>query len=394
MLRNYVGDSAFFKALNLYLTANEFKTGEAHQLRLAFEEVTGQDLNWYWNQWYFGSGHPLLTIDYQYDDAAGKATVHIRQTQDGAAFKLPFAIDIYSGGAKERYNVWMDEKDQTYTFSYKTKPDLINVDGDKLLLCEKKDDKTAANFIFQYQHAGKYVDRKEAIDYASKHQDDPAIRSVLLTAFHDNYKGLRIDAIDAINPESTDMVLVALPELAKIAQNDKEALVRAKALEVLPQVKDPRYMPIFKKALQDSSYSVAGNALDGLYNLDQQKGLAAAQQMKNDARGKLSGIISKILIDNAKPEDFGFILKAYLDLPPGQAKFDITPKFCDFLLKVSDMDSFKKGVDDVVTFRNDIPEADDMARSILVKYLKDLGSNKKTAGQQAMADYIDQALAK
>src|SRR5436190_5653269 len=64
MLRNFVGDSAFFKALNLYLTTNKFKSAEAQQLRLAFEEVTGKDLNWFWNQWYYGSGHPKLTITY------------------------------------------------------------------------------------------------------------------------------------------------------------------------------------------------------------------------------------------------------------------------------------------------------------------------------------------
>ena len=61
MLRNYVGDSAFFKALNLYLTTNKFKSAEAQQLRLAFEEVTGKDLNWFWNQWYYGAGNPSLT---------------------------------------------------------------------------------------------------------------------------------------------------------------------------------------------------------------------------------------------------------------------------------------------------------------------------------------------
>jgi len=50
MLRHFVGDSAFFKALNLYLTTNKFKSAEAHQLRLAFEEVSGRDLNWYFKQ--------------------------------------------------------------------------------------------------------------------------------------------------------------------------------------------------------------------------------------------------------------------------------------------------------------------------------------------------------
>ena len=81
MLRNYVGDDAFYKSLNNYLITNKFKSGEAGQLRLAFEEVTGQDMNWFWNQWYYGSGHPKLKIDYKYDDAAGKALVIIEQTQ-------------------------------------------------------------------------------------------------------------------------------------------------------------------------------------------------------------------------------------------------------------------------------------------------------------------------
>ncbi|MFX8708351.1 M1 family aminopeptidase, partial [Acinetobacter baumannii] len=37
MLRNYVGDEAFFKSLNKYLTNNKFSNGSATRLRLAFE---------------------------------------------------------------------------------------------------------------------------------------------------------------------------------------------------------------------------------------------------------------------------------------------------------------------------------------------------------------------
>src|SRR4028119_1308716 len=89
MLRNYVGDSAFYKALNLYLNTNKFKSAEAHQLRLAFEEVTGKDLNPFWNQWYFGAGHPKLDINYNYDAAAQQTRVIVNQTQDGKVFQLP-----------------------------------------------------------------------------------------------------------------------------------------------------------------------------------------------------------------------------------------------------------------------------------------------------------------
>ncbi|TDW98997.1 M1 family metallopeptidase [Dinghuibacter silviterrae] len=395
MLRYYVGDSAFFQALHLYLTENKFKTGEAHQLRLAFEDITGQDLNWYWNQWYYGSGQPNVTIDYNYDDAAGKVTVHIQQTQAGHAFILPFAIDVYSGNNKERHQVWMRSKDETYTFSYTTHPDLVNVDGDKILLWTKNDKKTAANYIFQYKNAGKYVDRKEAIEYASRHQDDPSVRAFLLTAFHDRYKGLRIDAIDAINPENAEMVTAALPELATIASNDKEPTVRAKALEILAQVKDPSYMPLFDKSVKDSSYSVAGQALEGIYNLDQAKGLALAQQQRSDARGKLSETIAKILLINARPEDFPFIIETYEQLEPGQAKFESTDKFCEFLAQVKDTALFQRGVDDVLKFRNVIPDNENyaFARNMITSKLKSVGTKKRTAGDQAMADYVDKLLA-
>ena len=102
MLRNYVGDSAFSRALNLYLTTNKFKSAEVPQLRLAFEEVTGRDLNRYFNQWYYNSGHPVSEISYLYDDAAGYAKVIVKQTQKtGMYYRLPLKIDIYNGSVKK-----------------------------------------------------------------------------------------------------------------------------------------------------------------------------------------------------------------------------------------------------------------------------------------------------
>ena len=93
----------FSSALNLYLDDFKFKNAEAHNLRLAFEQITGQDLNWYWNQWYFGSGHPVFDISYNYDDAAKMAKVVIKQVQNtGKIFRIPMAIDDAQLGSIER----------------------------------------------------------------------------------------------------------------------------------------------------------------------------------------------------------------------------------------------------------------------------------------------------
>ncbi len=200
MLRNFVGDSAFFKSVNLFLTTRKFQSAEAHDLRLAFEEVTGQDLNWFWNQWYFGSGHPILDITYDYDTIAKTTMVIIKQTQPDKVFTFPIAVDVYQGTEKRRYQVWIDQASDTLSFPSDSKPELINVDGDKILLCEKTDHKTLDNFIFQYHQAGLYLDRREAIMYAAgKQNEDPKALDLLKTAMTDKYKGLRIFAIRNLN---------------------------------------------------------------------------------------------------------------------------------------------------------------------------------------------------
>ena len=58
-LRKTLGDSVFFKGLNLYLNRHAYKTVEIHDLRLALEEVSGTDLNWFFNQWFLSPGHPV-----------------------------------------------------------------------------------------------------------------------------------------------------------------------------------------------------------------------------------------------------------------------------------------------------------------------------------------------
>ena len=49
----------FFTALHRYLTRNAYKSVEVHDLRLAFEETTGEDLHWFFDQWYLDDGHRL-----------------------------------------------------------------------------------------------------------------------------------------------------------------------------------------------------------------------------------------------------------------------------------------------------------------------------------------------
>ncbi|MFC7668407.1 M1 family metallopeptidase [Hymenobacter humi] len=122
MLRTYLGDDVFFAGLQKYLKDNALGNGEAHQMRLAFEAVSGQDLNWFWNQWYFAPGHPVVTIDYAWDAAKKVQSVTVKQTQQGQTFQLPFTIDYYVGGKVQHQPVVMTEATQTFTMPLSAKP--------------------------------------------------------------------------------------------------------------------------------------------------------------------------------------------------------------------------------------------------------------------------------
>jgi len=99
MLRTYIGDEAFFMSLNKYLTEHKFKTTEIEHLRLAFESTTGEDLHWFFDQWFLAKGHPTLEVETKVDSVNKTVTIYTKQTQDTKEFpvyKLPIVVDLYS----------------------------------------------------------------------------------------------------------------------------------------------------------------------------------------------------------------------------------------------------------------------------------------------------------
>ncbi|MGC1392521.1 MAG: M1 family metallopeptidase [Bacteroidales bacterium] len=396
MLRNCVGDSAFFKSLNLYLKTKKFNSSEAQDLRLAFEEVTGQDLNWFWNQWYYGSGHPKLDISYDYDVAGKTAKVFIKQTQTGKIFRLPIAVDVYQGADKKRYKVWIEHQADTFLFHTLNKPDLINVDGDKILLCEKTEHKTLDNYIFQYKNAGLYLDRREAIDFAAKNQsDDHNALDFLKTALKDRYPGLRLYTLQKLYTQNDSVKKSVEPLLADMAMNDPKSLVRAGAIAALGRYKKEVYKPLFLKSVNDSSYSIAGSALVALGAIDTTAALDKAKSFSNQhVKGELSDAVTNILYTYSNENDFDSLAARFDILPFGNEKFMILQPFANLLKRVKNPANFMKGIDMIIRFRDTIPE---QYRQMVAPYfngmiLSGIAASKQSKGMTEQADYVKSKL--
>ncbi len=392
MLRNYVGDSAFFKSLNLYLTTNKFKSAEVHQLRLAFEEITGQDLNWFFNQWYYGNGHPKLAITYSYNDAGRQVRMIVKQTQQGQVFRLPVAVDIYSGGAKTRNMIWVDKPVDSFYFNSAYKPDLINFDGDKTLLCEKTENKSIDQYIFQYANAGKYVDRREAIEFCGRKLDDPKAVALIKKALKDPYYGLRLLALEKVdvNMNRTSLQTELKSTLEELGRNDKRPTVKGRAIGLLGKYENAAYRPIFENAIQDSSYSISGYGLQAMSRIDSARALQSAIQLsKYPSRGKLDESITAILIAAGREEAYELLLKTFSSMDISPEALQLMPQITLLMEKVIDEAKVNKGVDMIVRFRDRVPvQYQSQISGYINNLLRTLANKKSAAGLTAQEAYI------
>jgi aminopeptidase N len=395
MLRNHVGDSAFFKSLNHYLTTHRFGSAEAHDLRLSFEKITGRDLNWFWNQWYFGAGHPKLDINYAYEEDKKRVRMAVKQTQSGQVFRLPVAVDIYQGSAKTRRQIWVDKAVDTFYFPVSAKPDLVNFDGDKVLLCEKKENKNLDQYIHQYNHAGTYMDRREAIEFFGRKLDDPKAVDMLAKTLKDPYHDLRNLALSKLDMKRESVRKAAEPVVADMARNDPKAVTRARAIGALGGLKKAEYRPIFEKALGDSSYSVSGYGLEALSKLDSAAAYEAAVRMSaQPAKGKLDREINNALIRSGREDVYDRMAAKYRTLGLSNQKFELTQQMSDILGRMSDTEKVKEGVELIVEFRNSIPEQyrDQINPYLNNVILKGISNKRRARGETELADHIDKQI--
>ena len=308
-LRSYLGDDAFFKGLNTYLTKYKYKTAEVHQLRLVFEELTGKDLNWFFNQWYFGANHPNIEISYDYNTLQKTVTVNIIQLQS-ETFQFPFAIDIFEGTNRTRHHVFVEGNDASFTFPYNKQPSLIQINADNILICNLNENKVLSDYIFQLKNADNYAHRREAFLQVAKKQDDKVAFNAVVDALNDKSYKIRILALQQIDLINKFSKKDAIRKIMRMANNDAKTLVQAEAINTLGKLTDPELKPIFEKALESKSYSVLGKALVSMYYVDKELAIKKSKALPDEVRQILATPLTQIFIEEKDDSELPFIAKS------------------------------------------------------------------------------------
>jgi aminopeptidase N len=179
MLRETVGDELFWKAINRYLVDNQYRNVVTADLQRAFEQTTGQRLDWFFNQWVYGAGFPELRVRSSYNAATRQLTLNVVQTQTPTsstpeAFRLPVEIELATPRGARTERIEITRRMQSFTFQLDSKPLMIRFDKGEKILKKLDFPRSRAMMAYQMQHSADLIGRREAARALAQMDKQPA----------------------------------------------------------------------------------------------------------------------------------------------------------------------------------------------------------------------------
>lgn len=358
MLRKAVGDEAFFASLKNYLENNRYKAVEIHHLRLAFEEITGRDLNWFFDQWFLRPGRPKLKVEQKYNPSTQRIELKMEQTQDLDKFplyRLPLEIDVYVGGKVQRHQIELTDQEQVFFLKCLQSPDWVNVDAERQLLCDMDYIKTRQEYLFQYRNGPLFEDRLEALKALEKMINEKEVMELFLKAANsDSIADIRKFAIGRLEnlPEENNSEIKAT--FMQLFSKDKNTTVRAKALAALNRkfAKDKEVQELNEKALTEQSYAICSEGLDALAKQQPTLGMQKAKTFENESSKRMLFVIANIYAEQGGDDEITFFHNSLKNISGFEAitfvgAYTKTAKRCTKTDKVSlvaeDLETLWKG---------------------------------------------------
>src|SRR6202030_3149161 len=268
MLREQLGDDAFFHALQHYLEANRLQNVATGDLIKAIEESTHVDVDRFFEEWIYGAGAPRFVVSTAYDAGAKQVRMQVKQTQDVRGghvglFDVPIEVAVTTTAGSKSFPITVSKADETFSFPADSEPLLVLFDkGDKILKSVEFH-KSDARWTYQLQHAEDVPDRVDAaLALGDMKGNNAAIAALGESAAHDHFWGVRVQALTALGRiGGAQAEKAVLPGLA-----DTEPWVREVAVEQLSKFSDDPALAtkLTEIANKDSAYRVRAATLLGL----------------------------------------------------------------------------------------------------------------------------------
>ena len=138
MLRDTIGTEAFWRGIRQYYERYMNGTASSQDLRRVMEQVSGQDLSWFFTEWLNRSGVPAVDGSWRYDAAAKEIVVTVRQTQTAEPYRFSLGVGVSAtAGTPPRVHAMpVTGRETTLRIPSATEPASVVLDPGVWLLAE------------------------------------------------------------------------------------------------------------------------------------------------------------------------------------------------------------------------------------------------------------------
>ena len=270
MLRKTLGEENWWRSIKHYLTKYAHQPVQTEQFRIALEEITGQPLDWFFEQWLYNMGHPVFNVSQSYNPQTKQLTLKVRQEQkpdlnsaypQTTFFRAPIEVQIGTLAQTRTERVTIEPKEeQTFTFMVETQPLLVNFDYGGTLIKELKFVKTTDELVYQLTRDEDVTGRLWALGQLTNRLNDKEtvatekqkiVAALSASLNNDRFWGVRVDVAAAVSGVQDGQLRTALIAATK----DRDARVRTTAVNSLAKSKDPALASVYLPLLSDQSYA-------------------------------------------------------------------------------------------------------------------------------------------
>jgi aminopeptidase N len=288
MLRQQIGDDAFWRSLKHYLEVNRGKNVTTSDLIKAIEETTHISVDRFFYEWIYGAGAPKFDVAYTYDDTKHQVSLTVKQTQkvEGhvGIFHVPVEVEITTPSGRKLYPVMITKDAETFVFPADAAPLMVLFDKGGHVLKTAAFHKEKKEWLYQLKNASEFADRADAVIALGKLKNEDDVVAALATALNsDQAWGVRAVSADALGRiggsgafkhlvdalKTNDLPAVryhivgaigdfkneagAPATLETVARDDRSYRARASALQALGHLKSPNAMGVLTAAVQGES---------------------------------------------------------------------------------------------------------------------------------------------
>ncbi|HEX5141768.1 MAG TPA: M1 family aminopeptidase [Dehalococcoidia bacterium] len=344
MLRVLLGDDLFWKSIRRYAITRRGHNVVTQDLQRAIEEGTGRNLDWFFDQWVYGAGHPTMTGSYAWDEGTKTAKLSLKQTQTGdrvaEVFRLPMRVDFkLEDGTTHSTHVDMTDREQAFYIPLPAKAKYVTVDTEVLKTLELE--LSTEMLASQLAEDTNVLGRVNAARALGKKGDKAAIEALGSSLRNDRFWGVQAEAAKALgsirsnqameellastsvaHPKARRAVFRALGEfresraadalLKVVNEGDASYYAEAWATAALGKTRDPRAFEALERSLSKDSQNevIRASVFQGLGDLKDERGIALAiewsrygkPQMARGAAAAALGKLGEVVPEYRKEE--------------------------------------------------------------------------------------------